>query len=256
MRYWVAYSKYAQIYDRIGQRAFGERMAGVILDLLAKRGVFPRSVLDLGCGTGAATVTFVQGGLRATGLDRSPQMLEHARAFAAAAEVEVNLIEGDLTDLRLDTRFDLVTAIYDTVNYLESEADFMRFARGAYRALVDGGFLVFDLNTRHRLMSSWEQGIMLAGDSDDLYVTYRSWFDESLDASPLVLTGFVRERDNCWTRFDEEHIERSWPISRVDDWLREAGFQVDSVLGYIDSTGDLITPASEDHGRVVFLATR
>ena len=87
MRYWIPYSKYAQVYDRIGQRAFGERMAGVILDLLGKRRVYPRNVLDLGCGTGAATVAFARGGLKTTGVDRSPQMLEHARASAAAARV-------------------------------------------------------------------------------------------------------------------------------------------------------------------------
>ncbi len=56
---------------------------------------------------------------------------------------------------------------------------------------------------------------MLAGDSDDLYVTYRSWFDSTLDASPLVVTAFVRNPDHSWTRFDEEHVERSWPIDDV-----------------------------------------
>jgi ubiquinone/menaquinone biosynthesis C-methylase UbiE len=256
VRYWLPYSKYAQVYDLIGQRAFGERMAGVILELLSKRHVFPTTVLDLGCGTGAATVAFARAGLQATGVDRSPQMLERARWFAQDSGVNIELVEADLTELKLDARFDLVTSIYDTVNYLEGESEFMQFIRGAYRALHEEGFLVFDLNTRHRLMSSWEQGLMLAGDSDDLYVTYRSWYDERLDASPLVLTAFVREKHDCWSRFDEEHIERSWPIAQVREWLGEAGYRVLEVAGYIDSTGDLISPASEDHGRVVFVAAR
>jgi SAM-dependent methyltransferase len=256
MRYSLPYSDYARVYDQIGQRAFGERMAEVILELLARRHVFPASVLDLGCGTGAATVTFARAGLRATGVDRSAPMLKRARATARDAAVDMELIESDLIDLQLDARFDLVTAIYDTVNYLDGQTDFMRFARGAHRSLSENGFLAFDMNTRHRLMSSWEQGVVLAGDSNDLYVTYRSWFDEALDASPLILTAFVREQDNLWSRFDEEHVERSWPIAQISEWLREAGFRVDYVMGYIDSTGDLITPASENHGRVLFLAAR
>ncbi len=42
MRFSPPYSAYAQVYDRIGQRAFGERMAAVVLEVLAARSVFPR----------------------------------------------------------------------------------------------------------------------------------------------------------------------------------------------------------------------
>lgn len=256
MRFSPPYSAYARVYDQIGQRVFGERMASVVLELLRHRSFHPASVLDLGCGTGAATIAFARSGLSATGLDRSPEMLARARAMANSAGTPVEFIEGDMTDVHLNDRFDLVTSIYDSVNYLDGEEAFMRFARSAYRSLTANGYLIFDMNTRHRLMSSWEQGMLVAGDTDDYYVTYRSWYDEEIDASPLVLTAFVREDKNCWTRFDEEHVERSWPIALVSQWLEEAGFNFDEVVGYIDSTGDPIRPASEEHGRVVFVAAR
>ncbi len=120
-----------------------------------------------------------------------------------------------MTDLALPERFELATCIYDAINYLDDEAEVMRFFRSVYRQVDIGGHFVFDMNTLARLTSSWEQGLVLAGDSDDLYVTYRSWFDPASDASPLVMTAFLRDDGGCWQRFDEEHIERAWPIDQV-----------------------------------------
>jgi SAM-dependent methyltransferase len=256
MRFSPPYSAYARIYDRIGQRAFGERMGAVILSELAGIGIYPRTVLDLGCGTGSATLAFARAGLMVTGLDRSPDMLSHAQTLADESQLPVTFLEGDMTALRLPDRYDLVTCIYDAVNYLSDEAELRRFFESVAGLLDSGGAFVFDMNTRHRLMSSWEQGLVLAGDSDDLYVTYRSWFDDAIDASPLIVTAFTRNPDDSWTRFDEEHVERAWPIQQVNAWLQEGGFRVEQIAGVIDSTGDLIHPASEDHGRVLFLATR
>lgn len=256
MRFSPPYSAYARIYDRIGQRAFGERMAAVILAELTSLSIAPRTALDLGCGTGSATFAFARAGLRVIGLDRSPEMLNQARAMSETSNLDVRFVEGDMIDLPPLGRFDLVTCIYDAVNYLESDLELRRFVEVVRGVLNAGGAFVFDMNTRHRLASSWEQGLVLASDAPDLYVTYRSWFDEALDASPLIVTAFIRESEHCWIRFDEEHIERSWPIASVSSLLRDAGFRIRLMAGYLDPTGDLIRPARENHGRVLFIATQ
>ncbi len=70
------------------------------------------------------------------------------------------------------------------------------------------------------------------------------------------MTAFVRDESGCWQRYDEEHVERAWPIERVEVWLHEAGFRVHEVLGYVDASGEVQRPAREEHGRVVFVASR
>lgn len=256
MRFSAPYSAYAQVYDRIGQRAFGERMAAVVLEVLAARGFVPHSALDLGCGTGSASLGFARVGIETVGVDRSADMLERARHHAENTGLPVTFIEADMTDLRLAERFELATCIYDAINYLDDQTEVMRFFHSVYRQLETGGYFVFDMNTRARLANSWEQGLVLAGDSDDMYVTYRSWFDPASDASPLVMTAFLRDESGSWQRFDEEHVERAWPIEQLGGWLREAGFRVHEVLGYIDATGEIQRPGTETHGRVVFVASR
>ena len=56
-------------------------------------------VLDLACGDGRLAVPLAQLGYRPVGVDLSPASLAAARAFAKAAEVELELWQRDLRDL-------------------------------------------------------------------------------------------------------------------------------------------------------------
>ena len=55
----------------------------------------PSDVVDLGCGTGTLSVLLAEAGHRVRGTDLSPAMVEHARAKASAAGLEVSFEVGD-----------------------------------------------------------------------------------------------------------------------------------------------------------------
>lgn len=56
--------------------------------------------LDLGCGRGAQSVDLARRGWQVTGLDNVPKALKAARERAREASVDVQFIQGDVTDLR------------------------------------------------------------------------------------------------------------------------------------------------------------
>lgn len=56
--------------------------------------------LDLGCGTGRWSVEMAQRGWDVAGVDVVPRAIAAARRRAAAAGVEVDFVEGDVTTLR------------------------------------------------------------------------------------------------------------------------------------------------------------
>jgi SAM-dependent methyltransferase len=56
--------------------------------------------LDLGCGSGIWAVALAKRGWRVTGVDFVPKALRRARERANNAGVDVQLLEGDVTDLR------------------------------------------------------------------------------------------------------------------------------------------------------------
>lgn len=59
----------------------------------------PGSALDVGCGTGDASIYLAQHGWRVTGVDFVPKALDKARAKADAAGVTVDFLHADVTHL-------------------------------------------------------------------------------------------------------------------------------------------------------------
>jgi cyclopropane fatty-acyl-phospholipid synthase-like methyltransferase len=59
----------------------------------------PGSALDVGCGTGDASIYLAQHGWQVTGVDFTPKALEKARAKARAANLTVNFVHADVTHL-------------------------------------------------------------------------------------------------------------------------------------------------------------
>src|SRR6266496_3890851 len=66
-------------------------------------------LLDVGCGTGVASITAARLGAKVTGLDLTPELLQRARENARISEVAVEFHEGDAEDLPFaDASFDVV----------------------------------------------------------------------------------------------------------------------------------------------------
>lgn len=70
-------------------------------------------LLDVATGTGNAAIPAARMGVRVTGLDLTPELLEIARARAAGENLEVNFIEGDAESLPFaENSFDRVTSSF------------------------------------------------------------------------------------------------------------------------------------------------
>ncbi len=100
------------------------------------------SLLDVGCGSGAYLAALQQRfpDVNAKGIDLSPVMAERARAKGVDAEAV------DLCDL--EGKFDVITAVFDMVNYLPPRA-LEGFFACIREHLNDGGCFLFDINTRY-----------------------------------------------------------------------------------------------------------
>jgi SAM-dependent methyltransferase len=70
-------------------------------------------LLDVATGSGNVSIPAARLGARVTALDLTPKLLEAQRARAAAASVEIELIEGDAEELPFDDgSFDRVTSCF------------------------------------------------------------------------------------------------------------------------------------------------
>jgi ubiquinone/menaquinone biosynthesis C-methylase UbiE len=70
-------------------------------------------LLDVATGTGNVSIPAARAGAKVTGLDLTPKLLDEQRARAAAAGVEIELVEGDAEELPFgDASFDRVTSCF------------------------------------------------------------------------------------------------------------------------------------------------
>jgi SAM-dependent methyltransferase len=105
------YERHAQLYDL----AFDWDIDAEVEWLLERLGPDCRSVLEPGCGSGRVLAALARRGLEVVGIDRSPAMVELARArLGAAAEV----VLADMTDFDLGRSFDGAVCPINTLAHL------------------------------------------------------------------------------------------------------------------------------------------
>ena len=89
----------------------------LIRDLVRQK---PSNVLDVATGTGDLAIAIVKKGLRVTGADISPAMLEKAREKAAKAGLDISFVLSDAEQLAFeDAGFDVVTAAFGVRNFTD-----------------------------------------------------------------------------------------------------------------------------------------
>ena len=102
-----------------------------------------KSLLDLACGDGFYTRRFRTEceASPVMGIDLSPKQIERAEAIERREPIGIEYRVGDVTSLRVERRFDVVTAIH-LLHYLENAAEIETVLRGIREALCDGGRFV------------------------------------------------------------------------------------------------------------------
>jgi SAM-dependent methyltransferase len=107
----------------------------------------PGPVLELGCGTGRVSLPLAAGGADVVGIDRSPELLAHARVKADLAGISVDFREEDFCAFELGRRFALVLFPYNALNHLfDIDALLGCFACVSRHLRPDGRFVIDTFN--------------------------------------------------------------------------------------------------------------
>lgn len=138
------YAKFAGFYDEI----MGDRTPDIdqVRGCIEKYLPAAKSLLELGCGTGAL-LAGLSAGLDLTGVDQSHEMLAKASVNVPGA----TLVNADMTKIELGARFDVVICMFDTLNHLSEFVSWLELFDRVHEHLADGGLFVFDVNTTGRL---------------------------------------------------------------------------------------------------------
>ncbi len=193
----TVFGEYARYYNVLYQDKDYAGEADFVLSCL-KRHEAPRTLLDLGCGTGRHALEMARRGVSVTGVDMSATMLEMGRqALAAAPDLPPGvtpprLLEGDARTVRLDTHYDAVTSLFHVMSYQNTEGDALAVMETARQHLKPGGLFLFDF-----------------------------WY------GPGVLTDPPTERDRIMEDAHTLVYRHAHPVHRVNDNLVEVHYSID-----------------------------
>jgi len=231
----------AEVYDAIMADVEYDDWAAFILRLARERGWRGGAALDVGCGTGNATVPMFERGITVCGLDGSEAMLRVAQRKLPS----VRFFRSDFRTMRLPGCFTLAYSVFDALNNLLEPSGFEAMARRVYDHLVPGGLFVFDVNTTVGLRDLWEGG-RVEGWAGEVYYRWVHSFDEA--------TALAKVEAYCETDegpFTEIHYERPYDPPEATELLEAAGFAEVEAVSYPSGA-----PAPADAARVWMVARR
>ena len=102
---------YDAIYRARG-KSYADEARG-IAELIRARNPNAKTLLDVGCGTGAHLAAFEKLGFACRGIDADAKMVALARARCP----EIDIAFADMMTFDLNDRFDVVTALFGTTGY-------------------------------------------------------------------------------------------------------------------------------------------
>ena len=206
---------FCKVYNELGWNYYPEIFGEQLLVWLERRGLQPKSSLDLGCGTGVLCEILYRNGIRAAGMDFSAGMIDIARQGSP----EISYTMADMTTYCPDTQYDLVTCTGDALNHIGSLADIGKIFQNVYRYTAPGGYFVFDI-LNEKEVSSGEPFEM------DFSDKIRVWFQMTRPGSGQVNL-CIRIFEDGEFRFEENILETVHDPAAVCELLRASGFVVE-----------------------------
>jgi cyclopropane fatty-acyl-phospholipid synthase-like methyltransferase len=162
------------------------------------------SLLDVGCGRGDFLLQVQQKfhDVRLMGIDLSPLMVKKSQSKG---------IEAHCVDLcKLEQKFDVITAVFDMLNYLDSNA-LRGFMRCVEERLEEGGFFICDINSLYAF-EELAVGSFIR-DDDTRFVTIDSEFEDGEYFSEFTL--FEKGNDGRFCKSQEEIMQYHYRVDAL-----------------------------------------
>ncbi|MBK8026414.1 MAG: class I SAM-dependent methyltransferase [Chloroflexi bacterium] len=244
------YGAIAPYYDSLGMSEFATRIAPQIVHFAHGLDWIGRRVVDFGCGTGASTAWFASQGFNVVGVDRSPAMLEVARASIDSAGLALEWQLGGIEALDSLREIDLVVAL-DVANELNSVRDLEQLFRSVAQSLSAGKLFIFDLHTLEGLAAD-DDATHLIRDDDQLTAFVVTQFDHERQTRLDDLRVFVAAGQG-WQRLRMVESRHGFPVQVVSALLGRAGFHVAAL---VDEAFAPVTPAHPRAARAIYFSQR
>ena len=235
----MVFSDYARYYDIYYQNKDYSAEVDFVLNIASEFDLHPKTVLDMGCGTGRHLAELAKRGLKGRGFDSSCEMLRHAKAGLDVLGIPI--AEGDLRTYRISERYDLVLGMFAVMGYLTKNEDLLAGFKTAREHLLPGGLFIFDAWFGPAVLA--QQPKERVHEYKDSGTTVLRKVKPSLDPVTQVVTVHYKvisiQEDGREDLFIEEHSMRFMFVQECKLALENAGLELVHYCPFMEIDGRL-----------------
>lgn len=223
------YTDFAPVYDYLLRHVDYDRWYRYIRAMMKRYVPKADKILELGCGTGRFGAKFSRDNFTIFGMDLSMDMLRVARVRSYR---NFRIFCGDMRDFRLNTRFDFIFSVHDTMNYFLTYGDITKILQSTKRVLSDRGVFMFDITTEYNIRKFFNNRVKQFETRDNI-VEWSNRYDER---RKIIYSSLIFHKPDG-TSSREEHIQRIYSVDEISSLLRKARYEIIDIFSDYSFSG-------------------
>jgi SAM-dependent methyltransferase len=229
-----AFRESAKYYDLIYKDKNYYREADFIEECFRKYRI-PKTILEVGCGSGNYTKTFSERGYKITGIDLSAGMLDIARG-----KCDCDFFNRDIRTLTLTSKFDCCLALFAVMGYVTDNLGIAKALANIRKLLTNDGIFVFDVWNGLAVLRKLPENRIKEVENDKMKII--RFARPTLKASDHICEVDYKlimiEKDSKEiSEINEKHIVRFFFPQEIKYYLESTGFEVLKLCPFLDLNG-------------------
>src|SRR5699024_716321 len=180
------------------------------------------NILDLGCGTGEITIRLAKKGYDISVIDLSTDMLSQAATKSIEEQLDVTWIHQDIRQFEGFTNLDLCISYCDVMNYITDKEDIKTAFQKVHEGLREGGLFIFDVHSFQYVQHELTEETFAEVNDELTYIWECESGDEAGEMYHYIT--FFQQDNTLYTRFDEVHHQKTYPVKFYEKLLEQTGF--------------------------------
>lgn len=246
----MTYNRFAYLYDQLMNDVPYESWVQFLKTVFKNYDMNQPEILDIGCGTGTLPILLAKLNYSVSGVDLSEEMLSVAMAKAEQEKVNIPFFQQNMVELEGFDQLDCVTIFCDSLNYLETEDQVKETFKKVHDSLKDDGLFLFDVHSPYKIEELFGEETFFIDDEELSLVWSCTQGEQPLSVEHDLVFFMKDENRDLYERFEEYHIQRTFPIKTYQSLLNDSGFEVKEILADFNEAVD------DTSERIFFIAMK
>ncbi len=227
------YKNFSYLYDQFMYDIPYDEWVSNILTIFLENDFNPKTIVDLGCGTGELTSKLQSMGFNMIGIDISEDMIKVAKKKNTTRGQNIIYKTENIVDFTLDKKVDSMISTCDSYNYILDDNDLLKSFKKVYSYLNDDGMFIFDMNTEYYFKNILGNSMYSDINSKNAYIVENT-FDCEQNINTYKLNLFIENEKGSYDKNIEIHKEKARNPKDVIKLLNLANFKFLCLLDTYD----------------------